>query len=146
LTCLLSAPELSAQVSVLTYRNDNNRSGANLNKTLLNTSNVNSLQFGKLFALSVDGQIFAQPLYVLGVAIPGMGTHNVVFVATENNTMYAFDVDQPGAPLWQNNLGTPNNCFPNIFPVLSWQDYTADPVSWLNVFPLVGINRDIGLE
>src|SRR5207302_5887151 len=52
----------------------------------------------------VDGQVYAQPLYVANVAIPGQGIHNVVYVATENNTVYAFDADTQGAPLWQTSL------------------------------------------
>src|SRR3979411_121481 len=82
---LLISPALG-QVSVLTGQNDNVRSGANLNETLLNTSNVNVNQFGGIFWRSVDGSLYAQPLYVPNVASAG-GTHNVVYVATLHNTV-----------------------------------------------------------
>ena len=96
------------QVSVLTQHNDNARTGQNLNETTLNTSNVNQNSFGKLFWRTVDGFIYAQPLYVPGLTIQG-ATHNVVYVATQHNSVYAFDADNPNdpAPLWQVNLGTP---------------------------------------
>ena len=94
-------------VSVLTYHNDDVRDGVNSNETVLNTSNVNQQQFGKLFALPVDGQIYAQPLYVPNLSIAGV-VHNVVFVETENDTVYAFDADGlSGSALWQRHLATP---------------------------------------
>jgi len=99
----------STPVTVLTQHNDNSRTGANLNETALNTSNVSAGQFGKLFTRAVDGQTYAQPLYVPGVNMGSRGIHNVVFVATERNNVYAFDADDPNAaaPLWQVNLGPP---------------------------------------
>jgi len=97
----------SESVSVLTNRYDINRSGANLNETILNTSNVNVQQFGKLFTRQVVGDIYAQPLYYPTLSIPNKGTHNVVFVATSDNNVYAFDADDPqqSTALWQINLG-----------------------------------------
>ena len=94
-------------VSVLTYRNDDVRDGANLNETTLNLSNVNSGQFGKLFSLPVDAQVYAQPLYLPNLTING-SQYNVLFVATENDTVYAFDADGGSqSPLWSKHLATP---------------------------------------
>jgi hypothetical protein len=88
------------QTSVLTQHNDNARTGQNTSETILNTSNVNVNQFGKLFVMPSDGQVYAQPLDVPGVTING-GVHNVVIVATENDSVYAYDSDASGAPLWK---------------------------------------------
>jgi len=101
---LALASPLFAQVNVLTQHYDNSRTGANTSETVLTPANVASTNFGKLFANPVDGRIYAQPLYVQGLAIPGKGTHNVVFVATEHDSVYAFDADTAGAPLWQITL------------------------------------------
>ena len=92
-------------VSVLTQHNDMNRSGWNDNETALTTSNVNSRQFGLVFTVPVDGQVYAQPLVVGHVNIGG-GYHNVVLVATVNNTVYAFDGDD-GTLFWQKNFTAP---------------------------------------
>jgi len=99
----------AAQVSVTTYHMDNLRTGLNANETLLTLSNVNSKAFGKLFSYNVDGFIVAQPLYVPNVNVSGQGTHNVVYVATQNDTVYAFDADNVGSgnPLWQTSFTNP---------------------------------------
>ncbi len=94
-----------AQINVYTRSYDNARSGANLQETTLTPANVNANNFGKLFTVHTDGQIYAQPLYVSGLTIAG-GTHNVVFVASMRNTVYAIDADS-GTVLWQQNFGTP---------------------------------------
>jgi hypothetical protein len=97
----------SHKVNILTNRYDTNRTGANIRETVLNTANVNPTQFGKVFTRAVVGDIYAQPLYVMGLDIPGNGKHNVIFVATMHNEVYAFDADDPAqsAPLWEVNLG-----------------------------------------
>lgn len=80
------------QVSVLTWHNDNTRTGQNLSETVLTTSNVNSTNFGKKCSYTVDGQVYAQPLYVPNLSIAG-ATHNVIYAATESDSVYAFDAD-----------------------------------------------------
>jgi hypothetical protein len=84
---------------VLTFHNDNMRTGRNSSETTLTLKNVNVNTFGKLFVISTDGLVDAQPLYAPNVSIPGNGTHNVLFVATENDTVYGFDADS-GSNLW----------------------------------------------
>jgi hypothetical protein len=81
-------------------------SGTTLTETTLTTSNVGPNTFGLVFNLALDDTVFAQPLYVPNVAIANQGTHNVVYVATMSDTLYAFDADVGGAPLWQINLAT----------------------------------------
>ncbi len=93
----------SQAINVSTRNYNNQRTGANLSETILTTSNVNSSQFGKLFQNQVDDQVYAGLLYSAGLSIGG-ATRNVLYVATVNNTVYAFDADTPGAPLWQRNF------------------------------------------
>ncbi|MGA2736085.1 MAG: hypothetical protein ABSG65_01405 [Bryobacteraceae bacterium] len=95
-----------AQTPVLTGQYNNYRTGANLNETTLTPSNVTAASFGFLFSQPVDANIFAQPLYVPSLTING-AVHNVVFAATLNNSVYAFDADTSQLPLWQASLGTP---------------------------------------
>jgi hypothetical protein len=88
-----------------TFHNDNMRSGQNLNETVLNLNNVNDGQFGQLLSYPLDGLAFASPLYVASVNIPGQGYHNVVYVATEHDSVYAFDADGlSSSPLWHTSF------------------------------------------
>jgi hypothetical protein len=92
----LFSPESSAQgqsTDVLTYHNDNARTGQTLNETILGPANVVTNHFGSLWILNVDGKVDAQPLYAAGVSIPGKGQHNVLIVATEHDSVYCFDAD-----------------------------------------------------
>ncbi len=97
---MMSAGLISGQITTSQY--DNARTGANLNETSLTPKNVNTNQFGKLFAFDVDGDVYAQPLFLPQLSIPGKGQHDVVFVATERDTVYAFDAGgNPITPLWK---------------------------------------------
>jgi hypothetical protein len=93
------------QVNVLTWHYDNQISGVNQSETLLTPANVNTKNFARLFTQPVDGYIIGQPLYVPGLNVQGSGVHNVVFVATMHDTVYAFDADNaaPG-PLWMTSI------------------------------------------
>ena len=97
---------LMLSADVLTYHNDNARDGLNAAETSLTLRNVNASQFGKLGTLAVDGAVYAQPLYKSKVVIPGGGTHNVVFVATEHDSVYAYDADTH-ALLWHDSFIDP---------------------------------------
>jgi hypothetical protein len=95
---LATIPALS---QVTTSQYDNARTGATLTEKILTPENVNAKQFGKLGAFKVDGAVYAQPLFVPSVEIPGKGMHDVLFVATEHDSVYAFDANRPGdPPLW----------------------------------------------
>src|SRR5437899_9912628 len=92
--CLVCTPVQAATntpAAVLTQHNDNARTGMNLNETTLNINNVNTTQFGLLFTRAVDDQIYAPPLLLTNVNLPGKGTHNLLISATVNNTVYAYD-------------------------------------------------------
>jgi hypothetical protein len=127
LACLVGmfcAPHLPAQ-GVLTWHNDAARTGQNLSETLLSPSNVNSTNFGLLFTLPVNGKVDAEPLYVPSVTISGVA-HNVLYVATENDTLYAFDADTGGSPLWSAS-------------VLPSGETASDDRGCGNVTPTIGI-------
>ena len=111
-------------VDVLTYHNDTQRTGWNAAETILTTSNVNAATFGLLQTVPLDARVDAQPLVVTSQPIDGQGIHDVVYVATENNSLYALDATS-GAVLWQVNFG-PN--VPDSFK--SGDD---------NVYPFMGI-------
>jgi hypothetical protein len=107
-----------AQSAVLTYHNDDVRDGAYLEEVTLTPSNVNSTQFGKLASYPVDGQIYGQPLYMPQLTMPS-GTHDVVFVATQNNSVYAFDADATSGnttTFWHVNFGAPVGAYDEYGP------------------------------
>lgn len=91
-----------------TYRNDNARTGQNRNETILTPATVDQARFGKVFSYPVDGNIYAQPLYVANVQVPGRGSVNVVYVATQHDSVYAFDADgKLSSPLWKASFINP---------------------------------------
>jgi len=123
-----------AQVNVLTFRNDNARTGLNPNELLLSPSNVKTGQFGRRVSHAVDGNVFAQPLYVAAVPMAAGGLSNIVLVVTDHDSVYAFDADAPAGadagPIWQVsflNAGAGVTTVP-------WQDVDC-PV----VYPEIGI-------
>src|SRR5580700_4890826 len=93
----------SVAVDVVTYHNDNARTGQNLNETTLTPTTVNTSTFRKTGFFPVDGGVDAQPLFLSGVAIPGMGTHDVLYVVTEHDSVYALDAASGGV-LWHTSL------------------------------------------
>ena len=113
-----------SSVDVVTYHNDIARTGQNLNETVLNIANVNSATFGKVRSLPVDGKVDAQPLYLGQLAIGG-ATRNVLYVATEHGSVYAFDADA-GTQLWK-------------VSALAAGEVTSDPRGCDQVTPEIGI-------
>ncbi len=133
LMCAMGIPA-SGQTAVLTQHNDALRTGQNITETVLNTSNVNVNQFGRLFVLPVQGQVYAQPLYVPGVKIGGK-IHNVLIVATEADFVYAFDADSSSAPLWTSSLvDAAHGAGPGEAPLNS-----ATTLGCADLQPLIGI-------
>jgi hypothetical protein len=108
LLCIMIGLPPAARAQVLTAQYDNSRTGADLHEKILNPSNVNTHTFGKVFSRTVDGDVFAQPLYVPALTIPGLGKRNVVFAATEHDSVYAFDANSPrDTPLWKTTFIDP---------------------------------------
>ena len=126
-----------AQTNVVTFHNDAARTGQNSTEMILNPGNVNSSQFGKLFSYPVDGYIVGQALVMSNVNIPGLGVHNVVYVGTMNDTLYAFDADSNqgsnASPLWQVSFTNPA------------AGVTAVPVQDLSCVPTTSF-REMGIE
>jgi hypothetical protein len=119
---------VSGYTGTLTHHNDTLRTGQNNDETALNTGNVNPTEFGKLFSQSVDGQMYAEPLWMPNVNVGGV-LHNVVFVATENDSVYAFDADTSQAALWHTSfLTTGVTAIPN-----------TDVERGLDISPEIGI-------
>ncbi len=101
ITVLLAGLRTGAQ-SVTTSQYNNARTGVNQHETILTPRNVNVRRFGKILTLKVDGDIYAQPLFLAGLEIPGQGRHDVLLIATEHDSVYAFDAyGHPAAPLWR---------------------------------------------
>jgi len=104
-TLLFSRGNLLAQTPVITWHYDNARTSANTSETVLTPSLVNSSTFGKLATIPVDGFVVANPLYLPGVNVLGQGVHNVVYVATLHDSVYAFDADSTNSsPLWMTSI------------------------------------------
>jgi hypothetical protein len=110
-TSISGAAQLSVLYAVVTYHNDIGRTGQNVNETQLTPATVNKTHFGRRFSQPVDGYIYAQPLYMPGRNIPNKGFHNVVYVVTEHDSVYAFDADDnlglDASPLWARSLIPP---------------------------------------
>ena len=122
-----------AQTDVLTANYDNHRTNANANENLLNTNDVNPAQFAKLAARIVDGRIYAQPLYVHALEIPGRGLVDVLYVATLHNSVYALEAnDLAGAPIWKVSLG------PSVSS-RDFDDIAGHPGPYTDIEPEIGV-------
>jgi hypothetical protein len=148
LTSQAAVLTVNAATDVLTYHNDNQRSGQNLTETSLTTSNVNSTSFGKLGFFQMDGMVEAQPLYVSNVVVPGNGTHNLLIAASENGSVYAFDADS-GATIWQVSTLKPGE-LPAYDPACSCDSIGVSATPAIDrsggpngVIYLVGASRDV---
>ncbi|MGA2841489.1 MAG: chitobiase/beta-hexosaminidase C-terminal domain-containing protein, partial [Steroidobacteraceae bacterium] len=120
----LTSIVVRAQINVTTWHNDLARTGANTRETTLTPANVNVNTFGKLFSTSVDGQVYAQPLYLSNVSIGG-GTHNVVYIATQHDSVYAIDADS-GTIYAQVSLIPPGGTTANSVSDLNCADITPE--------------------
>jgi len=130
-TATSPTPSGSRSSGVFTYHNDNARSGQNLQEIILTPSKVDQAKFGKIFSCAVDGYVYAQPLYVANLVIPGAGTHNAVFVATEHDSVFALDVDNSAClQLWRTSF---------INPAAGITTVPSDDVDSGDISPEVGI-------
>jgi hypothetical protein len=120
-------------VNVTTYHYDQSETGANTNETVLTPSNVNVTTFGKVASLPVDGQLYAQPLVMTGVSVPGQGTQDLVFAATEYDSVYAFNAEGSSTtPVWHTSLlqagETPISSSVTSLNINPWIGITGTPV------------------
>jgi len=136
---MVSLPNVIGAVNVTMQRYDPGRLAANTSETVLNQSNVNPGQFGKLWTYSVDGAIFAQPLYVQNLQINGR-SRNVLFVATMRDVVYAFDADSSGAPLWVRDFRTGTATAPSASP---WNNELGSNIGVLGT-PVIDTPSDSG--
>ncbi len=134
---VLSAVGAGANVAdVLSYHGDNSRTGTDTTETTLSPSTVNATSFGKLFSDKVDGQVYAQPLYVESLKMSDGTVHSVLFVATENDSVYALDATSPTAGpnhdgvLWHDSFVNPAQ---GITPV------SSNDVDVTDIMPNIGI-------
>ena len=142
----LESRRMLSATNILTYLNDLSGTGANTSETTLTPANVNTSNFGKLFSSSVDGQVYAQPLYMASVNITtgaNQGIHNVVFVATAHDSLYAFDADN-GAKLWQTSFLSATvsgvlNVNPNIAANVTITTVPSGDVSSTDISPEIGV-------
>ncbi len=126
---VLISRALLGQITTAQY--DNARTGANRHELILTPRNVNRVEFGKLFRFNVDGNVFAQPLFLPNLSIPNLGQHDVVFVATEHDSVYAFDASgNSSTPLWKASFTDPTR---HVTPV------SAESVTCPFIHPEVGI-------
>jgi hypothetical protein len=133
---------LTNYAGTFTSFNDNMRTGRNTNESVLTTGNVNSAQFGKLFSYLVDGYVNAQPLYVPAVNMPGRGAHNVVYVATQHDSVYAFDADNlSSTPLWKASFIDAGAGITTV----PWLDATA-PAECESMGPELGITATPAID
>ena len=144
-TVLASLPNATGSATVevtdfagnFTWRNDNSRSGVNSRELAHSPQTVNSSSFGMIFKCQVDGYVYAQPLYVPNLTIPGMRTHNVIFVATEKDSVFAFDADtKPCIQLWRADLVPPGDQ-PVISPPLP---PPSPPLPGITGTPVIGMS------
>jgi hypothetical protein len=132
----------NAQTSVLTWHNDNGRTGQNLTESTLTPANVNASGFGKVISYPVDGQIYTQPLYVPNLRLPGKGLHNVVYVATENDTVYAFDANGLSPfPLWKAALAKPSAGVNPVNCVTAQTSCSVYPIDGITGTPVIDLTN-----
>jgi hypothetical protein len=133
--------EVTSFPGTLTWRNDNSRSGVNSLELALSPATVNSSTFGKLFSCPIDGYAYAQPLYVPNLPIPGKGMHNVIFVATEKDSVFAFEADaNPCVQLWHTSL-IPAGSQAIAFPNLSMTGTDIVPFVGITGTPVIGMSN-----